>query len=91
MHTPTPMPALPLQGVRMSELALRPLPRYVSAPLAGAMCGLIAFKFPQVSVARCGWVVGWVWLGGCRRKMLAGGHAARDACGLIAFQVPAGG
>jgi len=36
------------EGVRLSELALRPLPRYVSAPLGGALCGVIAYKFPQV-------------------------------------------
>ena len=36
------------EGVRISEIALRPLPRWVSAPLAGAMCGIIAYKFPQV-------------------------------------------
>jgi H+/Cl- antiporter ClcA len=37
------------EGVRVSEVVLRPLPRWVSAPLGGAVCGLIAFKFPQVS------------------------------------------
>ncbi|WIA38514.1 hypothetical protein OEZ86_001836 [Tetradesmus obliquus] len=36
------------EGVRVSEVVLRPLPRWVSAPLGGAVCGLIAFKFPQV-------------------------------------------
>ena len=36
------------EGVRVSELALRPLPRVISAPLAGALCGAIAYKFPQV-------------------------------------------
>eukprot|EP00195_Chlamydomonas_chlamydogama_P005828 CAMPEP_0202903764 /NCGR_PEP_ID=MMETSP1392-20130828/26154_1 /ASSEMBLY_ACC=CAM_ASM_000868 /TAXON_ID=225041 /ORGANISM="Chlamydomonas chlamydogama, Strain SAG 11-48b" /LENGTH=634 /DNA_ID=CAMNT_0049591089 /DNA_START=664 /DNA_END=2568 /DNA_ORIENTATION=+ len=36
------------EGVRVSEIGLRPLPRYVSAPLAGAMCGVVAFGFPQV-------------------------------------------
>jgi hypothetical protein len=40
------------EGVRVSELALRPLPRIVSAPLAGAMCGAIALKYPQ---ARAGY------------------------------------
>lgn len=37
------------EGVRVSEVVLRPLPRWMSAPLGGAVCGLIAFKFPQVS------------------------------------------
>ncbi|GAX78773.1 hypothetical protein CEUSTIGMA_g6210.t1 [Chlamydomonas eustigma] len=36
------------EGVRASEIVLRPLPRWVSAPLAGALCGAIAYKFPQV-------------------------------------------
>ena len=36
------------EGVRVSETALRPLPRWASAPLGGALCGIIAFKFPQV-------------------------------------------
>ncbi len=36
------------EGVRVSEIALRPLPRYLSAPAAGALCGLIAYKFPAV-------------------------------------------
>ena len=36
------------EGVRISEIVLRPLPRMVSAPLAGALCGTIAFWFPQV-------------------------------------------
>eukprot|EP00775_Hariotina_reticulata_P005436 gene5436-5669_t len=36
------------EGVRVSEVVLRPLPRWASAPLGGALCGLIAFKFPQV-------------------------------------------
>lgn len=36
------------EGVRVCEVVLRPLPRYVSAPLAGALCGAIAFNFPQV-------------------------------------------
>uniref|UniRef100_A0A7S0RZ83 Chloride channel protein n=1 Tax=Chlamydomonas leiostraca TaxID=1034604 RepID=A0A7S0RZ83_9CHLO len=36
------------EGVRVSEIALRPLPRYLSAPLAGALCGAIALSFPQV-------------------------------------------
>ncbi|KAL6763955.1 chloride channel [Haematococcus lacustris] len=36
------------EGVRVSEVALRPLPRIISAPLAGAMCGAIALKFPAV-------------------------------------------
>lgn len=38
------------EGVRVSEVALRPLPRSISAPLAGALCGAIALSFPQVSV-----------------------------------------
>ena len=45
------------EGVRISEIVLRPLPRMVSAPLAGALCGAIAYKFPQVNVpwdALCG-------------------------------------
>jgi H+/Cl- antiporter ClcA len=43
------------EGVRVSEIFLRPLPRYVSAPLGGALCGLIAFWHPQVRLgdARC--------------------------------------
>lgn len=40
------------EGVRVSEAVLRPLPRWVSAPLGGALCGLIAFKFPQVRIGR---------------------------------------
>ena len=40
------------EGVRISEIALRPLPRWVSAPLAGAMCGIIAYRFPQVRERR---------------------------------------
>lgn len=36
------------EGVRVSEIALRPLPRVLSAPLAGIFCGIIAFWFPQV-------------------------------------------
>ena len=40
--------------MRISEIALRPLPRWVSAPLAGAMCGIIAYKFPQVRERRGG-------------------------------------
>ena len=36
------------EGVRISEILLRPLPRIVSAPLAGALCGGIAYNFPQV-------------------------------------------
>lgn len=36
------------EGVRVSEVALRPLPRWVSAPLAGLLCGAIALQFPQV-------------------------------------------
>jgi hypothetical protein len=36
------------EGVRASEIVLRPLPRWASAPLAGALCGAIAYKFPQV-------------------------------------------
>ncbi|KAG2496243.1 hypothetical protein HYH03_005841 [Edaphochlamys debaryana] len=36
------------EGVRVSEIALRPLPRWLSAPTAGALCGIIAYKFPQV-------------------------------------------
>lgn len=39
------------EGVRVSEVVLRPLPRWASAPLGGAVCGLIAFKFPQVRPA----------------------------------------
>jgi H+/Cl- antiporter ClcA len=39
------------EGIRVSEVVLRPLPRWASAPLGGALCGLIAFKFPQVCVA----------------------------------------
>ena len=38
------------EGVRISEIVLRPLPRMVSVPLAGALCGAIAYKFPQVNV-----------------------------------------
>ncbi len=42
------------EGVRVSEVALRPLPRLVSAPLAGALCGAIALKYPQVgSSTKC--------------------------------------
>jgi H+/Cl- antiporter ClcA len=37
------------EGIRVSEVILRPLPRWASAPLGGALCGIIAFKFPQVS------------------------------------------
>lgn len=36
------------EGVRVSEIALRPLPRYLSAPVAGIMTGVIAYRFPQV-------------------------------------------
>ncbi|MEW5302860.1 MAG: hypothetical protein WDW36_005601 [Sanguina aurantia] len=36
------------EGVRICEAALRPLPRWISAPAAGAFCGLIAYRFPQV-------------------------------------------
>ncbi|GLI60659.1 hypothetical protein VaNZ11_002859 [Volvox africanus] len=36
------------EGVRVSEIALRPLPRWLSAPTAGALCGIIAYRFPQV-------------------------------------------
>jgi H+/Cl- antiporter ClcA len=36
------------EGIRVSEVVLRPLPRWASAPLGGALCGIIAFKFPQV-------------------------------------------
>ncbi len=36
------------EGVRIAETTLRPLPRIVSAPLGGALCGVIALKFPQV-------------------------------------------
>lgn len=36
------------EGVRVSEIALRPLPRIVSAPLAGLLCGIIALQYPQV-------------------------------------------
>lgn len=36
------------EGVRVSEVLLRPLPRIISAPLAGAVCGAIALRFPQV-------------------------------------------
>ena len=38
----------------MSELVLRPLPRWISAPLAGALCGAIAYKFPQVGAGSRG-------------------------------------
>jgi H+/Cl- antiporter ClcA len=40
------------EGVRVSEIFLRPLPRWVSAPLGGALCGLIAFWHPQVGCCR---------------------------------------
>lgn len=36
------------EGIRVSEVILRPLPRWASAPLGGLLCGIIAFKFPQV-------------------------------------------
>ncbi|KXZ55344.1 hypothetical protein GPECTOR_3g475 [Gonium pectorale] len=36
------------EGVRVCEIALRPLPRYLSAPTAGVLCGIIAYRFPQV-------------------------------------------
>jgi H+/Cl- antiporter ClcA len=36
------------EGVRVSEVVLRPLPRWASAPLGGALCGIIAIRFPQV-------------------------------------------
>lgn len=36
------------EGVRVSEFVMRPMPRWVSAPLAGALCGIIALQFPQV-------------------------------------------
>ncbi|GFR48199.1 hypothetical protein Agub_g10016 [Astrephomene gubernaculifera] len=36
------------EGVRVCEIALRPLPRWLSAPTAGALCGIIAYRFPQV-------------------------------------------
>ncbi|KAG2444864.1 hypothetical protein HXX76_001602 [Chlamydomonas incerta] len=36
------------EGVRVCEIALRPLPRYLSAPVAGIMTGVIAYRFPQV-------------------------------------------
>lgn len=36
------------EGVRVSETLLRPLPRWAGAPLGGAICGAIAFRFPQV-------------------------------------------
>eukprot|EP00798_Chlamydomonas_sp_ICE-L_P028218 gene28218-31321_t len=36
------------EGVHVSEVVMRPLPRWISDPLAGAACGLVAFKFPQV-------------------------------------------
>ncbi|KAG1659430.1 hypothetical protein FOA52_001101 [Chlamydomonas sp. UWO 241] len=36
------------EGVRVSEIILRPLPRWISAPLAGAACGAIALAHPQV-------------------------------------------
>ncbi len=36
------------EGVRVSEIALRPLPRWLSAPTAGVLCGIIAYRFPQV-------------------------------------------
>lgn len=47
------------EGIRVSEVVLRPLPRWASAPLGGALCGLIAFKFPQVCVQFC--VHGYSW------------------------------
>lgn len=37
------------EGIRVSEVILRPLPRWASAPLGGLLCGIIAFKFPQVT------------------------------------------
>lgn len=39
------------EGVRVAELLLRPLPRTLSAPLGGALCGIIALKFPQARLA----------------------------------------
>lgn len=36
------------EGVRIAEITLRPLPRIASAPLGGALCGIIALEFPQV-------------------------------------------
>ena len=41
------------EGVRVSEVLMRPLPRWISAPLAGALCGAVAYKFPQVCWGRC--------------------------------------
>lgn len=41
------------EGVRVSEIVLRPLPRHISAPLAGGVCGMIALVFPQASAAPC--------------------------------------
>lgn len=38
------------EGVRVSETMLRPFPRWVAAPFGGALCGFIAFRFPQVRV-----------------------------------------
>jgi hypothetical protein len=36
------------EGVRIAETTMRPLPRFVSAPLGGALCGIIALEYPQV-------------------------------------------
>mmetsp|Transcript_21002 Transcript_21002/g.58374 ORF Transcript_21002/g.58374 Transcript_21002/m.58374 type:complete len:766 (+) Transcript_21002:1061-3358(+) len=36
------------EGVRIAETTLRPIPRIVSAPLGGLLCGIIALEFPQV-------------------------------------------
>ena len=36
------------EGVRVSEVLMRPLPRWISAPLAGGLCGVVAFQYPQV-------------------------------------------
>jgi len=41
------------EGVRIAETTLRPIPRIISAPLGGALCGIIALEYPQVCVCVC--------------------------------------
>ncbi len=66
------------EGVRVSEVALRPLPRILSAPLAGALCGAIALRFPQVG--------GWLALRVSVATVEQGGNGEGARCA----QVPPG-